>query len=128
MGGLLFYRKPGKYIYRKKSIMIYLQNTTEAQVMFIPRNGETPRGSLVFKAKSTIDLSMEVNQVVTDLQTSDLYFNLAVTLPDGIPDGEYEYSLYAGEILVSSGLLVIGENFRPSEYNKEITYEQYETE
>lgn len=109
--------------------MIYLQNTTESQVMFIPRsNGDIPQGDLVFKAKSTIDLEEEINQVVTDLQTSGLYYNLAVTLPAGLPDGEYEYSLSAGEILVSSGLLVIGENFRPSEYNKEVTYEQYESE
>jgi len=108
--------------------MIYLQNTTESQVMFIPRNGVTPQGDLVFKAKSTIDLEVEINQVLTDLQTSDLYFNLEITLNAGLPDGEYEYSLSAGEILVSSGLLVIGENSIPSEYKKEITYEQYETE
>lgn len=108
--------------------MIYLQNTTESQVMFIPRNGVTPQGELVFKAKSTIDLEVEINQVVTDLQTSDLYFNLALTLPTDLPNGEYEYTLAAGEILVSSGLLVIGENGKPNEYNKVITYEQYETE
>ena len=128
IGGLLFYRKAGFYIYRKQRKMIYLQNITESQVMFIPRTGMTPQGDLVFKAKSTIDLEVEINQVVTDLQTSDLYFNLAVTLNAGLPDGEYEYSLLAGEILVSSGLLVIGENGKPSEYNKVITYEQYETE
>lgn len=108
--------------------MVYLQNSTESQVMFIPRNGVTPQGDLVFKAKSTIDLAVEIDQVVTDLQTSDLYFNLAVTLQAGLPNGEYEYSLTAGEILVSSGLLVIGDNSRPSEYNKNIVYEQYETE
>ena len=108
--------------------MIYLQNTTESQVMFIPKNGKSPQGDLVFKAKSTIDLEVEINQVVTDLQTSDLYFNLAVTLNAGLPNGEYEYSLSVGEILVSSGLLVIGENVKPNEYNKVITYEQYETE
>ena len=128
IGGLLFYRKPGFYIYRKQRKMIYLQNITESQVMFIPRTGMPPQVDLVFKAKSTIDLEVEINQVVTDLQTSDLYFNLAVTLNAGLPDGEYEYSLSAGEILVSSGLLVIGENSKPSEYNKVITYEQYETE
>lgn len=108
--------------------MIYLQNITESQEIFIPRNGETPQGDLVFKAKSTIDLVVEINQVVTDLQTSDLYFNLAIELPADLPDGEYEYTLLSGEIPVSSGLLVIGENSRPSEYNKEIQYEQYETE
>lgn len=108
--------------------MIYLQNTTESQVMFIPRSDAVPQGDLVFKAKSTIDLEVEINQVVTDLQTSDLYFNLAVTLNAGLPDGEYEYSLSAGETLLSSGLLVIGDNSRPSEYNKDIKYEQYRSE
>ena len=108
--------------------MIYLQNITESQEMFIPRNGETPQGLLVFKAKSTIDLVVEISQGVTDLQTSDLFFNLAIELPAGLPDGEYEYTLLSGQIPVSSGLLVIGDYTKPSEYNKEITYEQYETE
>ena len=108
--------------------MIYLQNTSESQVMFVPKNGAVPSGDLVFKAKSTIDLVVEVNRVVTDLRTSDLYFNLAVELPAGLPDGEYEYSLSIGDTILSSGLLVIGENSHPSEYNKEIQYEQYETE
>ena len=108
--------------------MIYLQNITESQEAAIPRNGETPQGNLVFKAKSTIDLAVEINQEVTDLQTSDLYFNLAIELPAGLPDGEYEYTLLAGEILVSSGLLVIGDYTKPSEYNKDIKYEQYRAE
>lgn len=108
--------------------MIYLQNTSESQVMFIPRNGSTPSGDLVFKAKSTIDLSEGINQVVIDLQTSDLYYNLGISLPADLPNGEYEYTLTSGEIVLSQGLLVIGDNFHPSEYNKEISYEQYETE
>ena len=108
--------------------MIYLQNITESQVLFIPKSGATPQGDLVFKAKSTIDLDVEINQVVTDLQTSDLYFNLAVSLPESLPNGEFEYTLAVADIVLSSGLLVVGENFHPSEYNKDITYEQYETE
>lgn len=108
--------------------MIYLQNKTDSQVLFVPKNGAVPSGDLVFKAKSTIDLAVEVNQAVTDLQSSDLYFDLAIALPAGLPDGEYEYSLLVGDEILSSGLLVIGENSHPSEYNKEIQYEQYETE
>ena len=108
--------------------MIYLQNTTETQVMFIPRSDAVPQGDLVFKARNTIDLEVEINEVVTDLQTSDLYFNLAISLPTDLPNGEYEYILAVGDIRLSTGLLVIGENSHPSEYNKEITYEQYETE
>ena len=103
--------------------MIYLQNTTETQVMFIPRSDAVPQGDLVFKARNTIDLEVEINEVVTDLQTSDLYFNLAISLPTDLPNGEYEYILAVGDIRLSTGLLVIGENSHPSEYNKEITYE-----
>ena len=108
--------------------MIYLQNTSDTQEIFIPRSGDYPREDLVFMAESTIDLDVEINQGVTDLQTSDLYFNFKVELPADIPDGEYEYTLLSGQTPVSSGLLVIGENSRPSEYNKDIQYEQYETE
>ena len=106
--------------------MIYLQNTSESQEMFIPRNGESPQGNLVFKAKSTIDL-VEFNQGVTILHEG-LYFHLAIEIPADVPNGEYEYTLLSGNIPVSSGLLVIGDYTKPSEYNKEIIYEQYETE
>jgi hypothetical protein len=111
-----------------KKEMIYLQNTTESQVMFIPRSDAVPQGDLVFKARNTIDLEVEINEVVTDLQTSDLYFNLAISLPADLPNGEYEYTLAVGEVILSTGLLVIGDKSHPSEYNKDITYEQYETE
>lgn len=109
--------------------MIYLQNTTESQVLFIPR-AITPGNNppLVFKAVNTIDLSLEINQEVIDLQTSGQYYNIAVTLPSGVQSGEYEYNLIGDGLILASGLLVIGENFSPSEYNKDITYEQYETE
>ena len=108
--------------------MIYLDNTSESQVMYVPKNGTIPDGDLVFKAKSTIDLVVEINEVVTDLRTSDLYFNLAIALPEGLPDGEYEYTLSCGDAILSTGLLVLGGLSHPSEYNKEIEYEQYEAE
>lgn len=110
--------------------MIYLQNTTESQVLFVPKDCTIPADNqeLVFKAKSTIDLSIMINQGVVDLQTSDLYFNLAIALPEGLPDGEYEYSLKNGDTLLSSGLLVIGDYAKPEQHNTEIEYKQYETE
>lgn len=108
--------------------MIYLQNTTEAQVVSVPKNVQKPNGAFRFKARNTIDLSVEVDRLVADLHTSDLYFNLSVVLPAGIPNGEYEYTLSVGDAVLSSGLLVIGENANASQYNKDVTYEQYETE
>lgn len=108
--------------------MIYLLNIPEAQVAFIPRNGVEPLGDLVFKAKSTIDLAVEVDLEVTDQGSSEQYYNLAIELPEGIPNGEYEYTLYGGDRVLSTGLMVVGDSTDPSEYNKDVTYEQYETE
>lgn len=107
--------------------MIYLQNTTKSQGLYVPKNGAVPEGTLVFQAKSTIDLDMKIALSVTDSKTSDQYFIFSVTLPEGLPDGEYEYFIGVGANLLGTGLLVIGENSEPDEYNKEITYEQYET-
>jgi hypothetical protein len=123
----LLYRNEAFYIYRKKE-MVYLHNTTDPQVFFVPRSGAVPQGDMRLKAKSTIDLDTEINEGVTDLQTSDLYFNLAISLHEGIPDGEYEYTLYAGDIVLSTGLMMVGGFSHPEQYEKEITYEQYETE
>ena len=108
--------------------MIYLQSEPEAQVVFIPNNGVEAVGDMVFRAKSTIDLDVKIEQKVIDLGTSEQYYNIAIDVPEGIPAGEYEYTLHGGDNILSTGLLVIGENARPNEYEKAITYEQYETE
>lgn len=108
--------------------MIYLQNIADPQVLFIPRLDVSPGGNLIFKAKSTIDLTTEILQNVIDLHTSELYYNIAVSIPNGLPNGEYEYTLTDGVNMLSSGLLIIGDLDSDSQYNKEITYEQYESE
>lgn len=105
--------------------MLYLDNTGEAQAVYIPRSGAAD-GGLVFRARSTVDLT-EFSVGTIDLGTSRLYYNVSVVLPEGIPDGEYEYTLLADGVPVSSGLLVIGEAAGAGEYNREIEYEQYET-
>ena len=122
----MFYEKGRMYIYGKNEEMLYLQNTEEAQVLYVPRNGRIPEGDLVFKAKSTIDLETEIDLQVANLDISLIYMHLAVTVPQGCPNGEYEYTVSAGEEVVSTGLLIIGENFLPDQYNHTITYEQYE--
>ena len=107
--------------------MLYLQNTQEAQFLLVPRNGEIPEGDLTFKAKSTIDLTLEMDLQVVNLDVSALYLHLAVIVPEGCPVGEYEYSVQVGDQILSTGLLVVGELNKPSEYEKPIQYEQYES-
>ena len=109
--------------------MIYLQNTQEAQEVHVPRSiGMIPQGDLVFKAKNTINLTEEIDLYVSDLQVSNLYYFLAVILPENVTNGEYEYTLSYEDTTLATGLLVVGDYAQPDQYEKEISYEQYETE
>lgn len=107
--------------------MLYLLNTTEAQFLLVPRNGDLPEGELTFRARSTIDLTLEMDLQVVNLDVSALYLHLAVVVPEGCPVGEYEYDVRAGDRLLSGGLLMVGEFDKPDEYEKPIEYEQYES-
>ena len=107
--------------------MIYLKNISDAQILMIPRNGGIVTGEMSLVMRNTTDLQ-ETTISVTDLNTSGLYFNLAVALPGGLADGEYQYSLKDGNIQVSCGLLYVGDLQSPSQHETTITYKQYESE
>lgn len=107
--------------------MIYLKNISDAQILMIPRNGGIVSGEMTLVMRNTTDLQ-ETTLSVTDLNTSGLYFNLAVALPGGLADGEYQYSLKDGDIQVSCGLLYVGDLQSPSQHETTITYKQYESE
>ena len=107
--------------------MIYLKNISDAQILMIPRNGEIVTGEMSLVMRNTTD-QQETILSVTDLNTSGLYFNLAVALPGGLADGEYQYSLKDGNIQVSCGLLYVGDLQSPSQHETTITYKQYESE
>lgn len=108
--------------------MVYLNNTQEAQTIFIPKVFTGATGNLSLHLRNTIDLDVVIDDVI-DIQTSDLYFNLSISLPVGMVDGEYEYSLSDNGEILSTGILVIGEMTAQTEqYNKSIQYEQYSTE
>ena len=107
--------------------MIYLKNISDAQILMIPRNGEIVTGEMSLVMRNTTD-QQETTLSMTDLNTSGLYFNLAVALPGGLADGEYQYSLKDGNIQVSCGLLYVGDLQSPSQHETTITYKQYESE
>ena len=107
--------------------MIYLKNISDAQILMIPRNGGIVTGEMSLVMRNTTDLQ-ETTLSMTDLNTSGLYFNLAVALPGGLADGEYQYSLKDGNIQVSCGLLYVGDLQSPSQHETTITYKQYESE
>lgn len=107
--------------------MIYLKNISDAQILMIPRNGGIVTGEMYLVMRNTTD-QQETTLSVTDLNTSGLYFNLAVALPGGLADGEYQYSLKDGNIQLSCGLLYVGDLQSPSQHETTITYKQYESE
>lgn len=107
--------------------MIYLKNISDAQILMIPRNGGIVTGEMSLVMRNTTD-QQETTLSVTDLNTSGIYFNLAVALPGGLADGEYQYSLKDGNIQVSCGLLYVGDPQSPSQHETTITYKQYESE
>lgn len=107
--------------------MIYLKNISDAQILMIPRNGGIVTGEMSLVMRNTTDQE-ETTLSVTDLNTSGLYFNLAVAIPGGLADGEYQYSLKDGNIQVSCGLLYVGDLQSPSQHETTITYKQYESE
>ena len=104
--------------------MVYLNNNTEAQVLFIPKVFAHVATSLSLHLEGTTG-SDELTVPVSDLNTSERYYNLAVELPAGMDTGEYEYQLKDGEILLSSGIVILTDAPHPTEeYDKAIEYEQ----
>jgi hypothetical protein len=105
--------------------MIYLKNTTEAQVAYVPKDSDAT-GLLKFALKSTVDLDTVINGVVLDLNIHRLYIAMSVQLPEGCPAGEYQYQLTAGGDPVSSGIAIVKDDREAEgQYNKVIKYEQY---
>lgn len=112
-------------IYNEKSIMVYLQKTSDIQILYIPKIGRNAIGNVTLKAVSTI------NQVDFEIEAAEegdslLYHKMMVELRENLPAGEYEYTFSDEVGELSSGILVIGELAYPVEYIAESEYEQYE--
>lgn len=111
-------------IYNEKD-MIYLKNTTELQMLYVPKLGRRANGNVHLSAVSTINQSvLSINAI--DEDNSLLYHKMLVELDPGVQLGEYEYILTDEIGELSSGILVIGELANPVEYIAESEYEQYE--
>lgn len=105
--------------------MLYMDNITDAQGVSVPLNGTVPSGVPELVIRSTVDLS-EYAVTVNEYVPGITYASMSVMLPEGIPDGSYEYRLSVGDAAVSQGCLQIGGyDCTRKEYDKEITYRQY---
>lgn len=106
--------------------MVYLENTTEAQPLFIPRSRAEVVGSLTLALRSTVGLEIVVDAEAVDLETTPLYYQVAVALPDGVAEGEYEYTLADDTGALATGVAYVGKLTNPTETDTEIRYEQTE--
>lgn len=111
-------------IYYEKTDMIYLRHTTDLQRLYIPKDGRDAQGCVLLKAISTVN-QFEFSFYAAEENDFVHYHHLIVELAENIPSGEYEYTLSDEDGVLSTGLLVIGDLEIPTEYNKEIAYEQY---
>lgn len=107
--------------------MIYLKNIHEAQTTFIPRNGDDVSDAMTLVLRNTIDQEKTIIPL-TDASSFGGYFEVSLTLPEDIEDGEHQYTLFSDGNEVSNGLIIIGDLDSPDEYAAEITYRQYGTE
>lgn len=106
--------------------MVYLENTTDAQPVFIPRSRADVAGDLTLALRSTVGLDIVVDAEAIDLDTTPLYYRVAVALPEGAADGEYEYTLSDETGALATGVAYVGTLARPTETDNNIEYEQTE--
>ena len=134
--------------------MIYLQNTTEIQRIRIPADGAKMAGDLTLSLVNVINRGAGVSstfdpriylvdasgeyvhdadgqQVVVQgpPDRTRLYYVVDVELPDGMPDGEYEYTVTVDDVRVSVGLAYVGTPAAVvKEYDNTVQYEQYKND
>lgn len=118
------YTKRPDAIYNGKRIMVYLDNRTDKQTLFIPKGLRDARPQLRLLMKSTIGL-LEVAYDVILADNTMLYHKVEVALQGELPAGEYEYILMDDAGALSTGILILGDLDRPEEYVNNAEYEQY---
>jgi hypothetical protein len=108
--------------------MIYLNNSTATQVVYVPATSIKVDGTLTFTLKNTIDNNEPISVSVTSTNESDIYYKFNLSLTAKIQEGEYEYELKKGTTDLEQGLAIVGDSSQKKEYNNIISYEQYESE
>ena len=109
--------------------MIYIINTTNPQVVYVPASEKKVEGTLTFILRSTVNRKQTLSVSVAQEGMSDIYYKFTLTLSNTMQDGEYEFELKKGTTLLDSGLAMVGTSSTPiTDNNTVIEYEQYESE
>ena len=105
--------------------MVYLLNQPGAQSVLIPKPSSVS-GDLTMSLRSTVNNTEPIDVTVLDLALSRLYYYVAITIPEGMQPGEYEYEMKAGDEVVASGLAIMYDPESAYQYETTVEYEQYE--
>lgn len=106
--------------------MIYLLDINDAQVVLVPKAGaDASARTVVLELKNTVNRTFTAEASI-NLDTSRLYYNVSIALPDGMQAGEYEYRLMSGEAELSTGIMIIESKKIVKTYNAASSYEQYQ--
>lgn len=107
--------------------MVYLINRPGPQAVMIPKPFTAPLGTMKLTLRNTVNQTEPVDATVIDIAVSRLYYFVAITVPEGMQQGEYEYTLYSAGAVAATGIAVLRDAVAPVEYDNPIQYEQYET-
>ncbi len=90
--------------------MIHLDNTTDAQTVFLPFTGlEEDRAPALLHFRDTVSPQADVFAVnIEALVVNGVHVSAACRLPEGVRDGDYNWFLNQSRGLVSMGLAQIG--------------------
>lgn len=108
--------------------MIIIKNNTESQVVYIEKAEVFDVSAGTLTLKNNTDKREYAFEVADDC-SSRLFYKVDITLPEGINDGEYTFSLSSDGHVASVGLVQIGD-YVPEKHQYTTTennhYKQYE--
>ena len=111
--------------------MLNLTSPDLVQVIYIPSNGNAPAAGseLSLSARSTHDESPVLAFILQEWEIVGDFVKACVEKPEGMHDGEWEYTLADSEgAVLSRGLMQVGAmpaDCTTIQYNNETSYKQY---
>lgn len=109
--------------------MIYLEHTEDERSVLVPLPAETGGGGLTLVVRSAVNLTEARFAGGSRTDPRSMYAEFPVALPAGFPAGSCEYRVEEDGETVASGVAQVGEyGSGDMQYEKDTTYEQYESE
>lgn len=104
--------------------MLYL-TLDNIQQAYVPRNGFTAQ-PVNLEAVSTSDRGIGVSLVLKEAVISGAFFLVTLGLPEGIHEGEWEWTLTLSDGNSITGLMMVtASKADAAQYTHEIQYKQY---